>query len=88
MGGAVFSKSLIQFSIDRWNCVLSLLFTWGQTMVGASLVAQMVKCLPAMQETSVRFLGQESPLQKLSNYGGGKEDNKMWKSQQWPQDWK
>ena len=26
---------------------------------GASLVAQMVKNLPAMQETSVRFLGWE-----------------------------
>ena len=28
------------------------------------LVAQMVKCLPAMQETQVRFLGQEDPLEK------------------------
>ena len=27
------SKSLIQFSVDGWNCVPSLLFTWGQTMV-------------------------------------------------------
>ena len=27
------SKSLIQFSIDGWSCVPSLLFTWGQTMV-------------------------------------------------------
>ena len=31
---------------------------------GASLVAQMVKCLPAMWETWVRFLGQEDPLEK------------------------
>ena len=30
----------------------------------ASLVAQMVKRLPAMQETRVRFLGQEDPLEK------------------------
>ena len=30
----------------------------------ASLVAQMVKHLPAMQETWVRFLGQEDPLEK------------------------
>ena len=29
-----------------------------------SLVAQMVKRLPAMQETWVRFLGQEDPLEK------------------------
>ena len=27
------SKSLIQFSVDGWSCVPSLLFTWGQTMV-------------------------------------------------------
>ena len=30
----------------------------------ASLVAQMVKRLPAMWETRVRFLGQEDPLEK------------------------
>ena len=27
------SKTLIQFSVDGWECVPSLLFTWGQTMV-------------------------------------------------------
>ena len=31
---------------------------------GASLIAQSVKNLPAMQETRVRFLGQEDPLEK------------------------
>ena len=30
----------------------------------ASLVAQLVKNLPAMQETPVRFLVQEDPLEK------------------------
>ena len=30
----------------------------------ASLVAQLVKNLPAMQETLVQFLGQEDPLEK------------------------
>ena len=33
-------------------------------ILGASLVAQLVKNLPAMQETWVRFLGQEDPLEK------------------------
>ena len=33
-------------------------------MLGASLVAQMVKRLPAMLETWVRSLGQEDPLEK------------------------
>ena len=32
--------------------------------LGASLVAQMVKCLPAMREIRVRFLGGEDPLEK------------------------
>ena len=31
---------------------------------GDSLVAHLVKNLPAMQETSVRFLGGEDPLEK------------------------
>ena len=32
--------------------------------VRASLIAQLVKNLPAMQETQVRFLGREDPLEK------------------------
>ena len=30
----------------------------------ASLVAQLVKNLPAVQETGVQFLGQQDPLEK------------------------
>ena len=33
MSGALLSKSFIQFSVDGWSCIPSLLFTWGQTMV-------------------------------------------------------
>ena len=33
-------------------------------VLGSSLVAQMVKNLPAMQETHVQSLGQEYPLEK------------------------
>ena len=33
MGGAMLSKSLIQFSVNGQSCFPSLLFTWGQTMV-------------------------------------------------------
>ena len=32
--------------------------------IGASLIAQLVKTLPAMQETRVWFLGREDPLEK------------------------
>ena len=31
---------------------------------GASLVAQLVENLPAMQETWIQFLGREDPLEK------------------------
>ena len=34
------------------------------SIFGASLVAQLVKNLPAMQETPVQFLGREVPLEK------------------------
>ena len=32
-GEAVLSKSLIQFSVDGWSCISSLLFTWDEIMV-------------------------------------------------------
>ena len=40
--------------------------TWSQLLpsVGASLMAQTVKNLPAMQETQIQPLGQEDPLEK------------------------
>ena len=34
------------------------------TYYGASLIAQLVNNLPAMQETWVQFLGREDPLEK------------------------
>ena len=36
----------------------------GNQLMGISLVAQIVKNLPAMQETWVQFLCQEDPLEK------------------------
>ena len=38
--------------------------TGGHSCYGASLVAETVKTLPAMQETRVQSLGQEDPLEK------------------------
>ena len=32
--------------------------------LNSSFIAQLVKNLPAMQETPVRFMGQEDPLEK------------------------
>ena len=38
--------------------------TFARCVLWASLVAQMVKNLPAMWETCVQSLGQENPLEK------------------------
>ena len=47
MGGAMLNKSLIQFFIDGWSCVPSLLFTWGQTMVEVMkiMVTSLKRCM-------------------------------------------
>ena len=39
-------------------------FVYSLTQFGASLVAQMVKNLPAAQETCVRCLGLDDPLEE------------------------
>ena len=44
--------------LSTTSLLLSPIFGW------ASLMAQTVKNLPAMQEIRVRFLGQEDPLEK------------------------
>ena len=36
----------------------------GEGLIRASLIAQLVKNFPAMQETRVQFLGWEDPLEK------------------------
>ena len=70
MVGAKLSKSLIQFYVDRWCCVLSLLLDVRPDYGGsnedkrASLVAQTVNHLPAVWETRVQALGLEDPLEK------------------------
>ena len=40
------------------------LYIFFFSIMGTSLIAQLVKNLPAMQETLVRFLGRENPLEK------------------------
>ena len=39
------------------------LFSYYLPLVGASLIAKLVKNLPAMQETPIWFLDQEDPLE-------------------------
>ena len=51
-------------SIKKKSFLLSIAYYCNRycfLSVGASLVAQRLKCLPAMQETWVQSLGQEDP---------------------------
>ena len=43
-------------------CSLNIPSFWDK--IGAVLIAQLVKNLPAMQETLVRILGKKDPLEK------------------------
>jgi len=45
-------------------CTLCIFYIYFSIYCNASLVAQLVKNLPAMWETWVRFLGWEVPLEK------------------------
>ena len=44
--------------------ILNPVKTWFPQYYQGSLVAQMVKSLPAMRETQVQSLGREDPLEK------------------------
>ena len=50
------TKTASEFLNVYWN--IPIKYKW------ASLVAQLVKNMPALQETLVQFLGQEDPLGK------------------------
>ena len=55
------SLTRLQKGLGDWHEVTK----WPYCLyTGASLVAQLVKDLPAMQETPVQFLGQEDPLEE------------------------
>ena len=58
----VFLFSLL--STSSLVSIIYLFFSCLRFILGASLVAQMVKNLLAMQETWVRSLGQEDPMEK------------------------
>ena len=49
---------------ETMQTVTDFIFLGSKITVGASLIAQLVKNLPAMQDTPVRSLGWEYPLEK------------------------
>ena len=58
------SKDLLWNTISVLPLLLNCLLLSPYQILWAFLVAQMVKCLPAMWETWVLSLGQEDPLEK------------------------
>ena len=58
--------SLNMPKLDRKCKKNGMLFVYFdlKEVIRSSLIAQLVKNLPAMQETQVQFLGQEDPLEK------------------------
>ena len=55
------SKSLIQFSVDGWSCVPSLLFTWAQTTVAPDLIDR----VPDELWTEVRDIVLETGIKTI-----------------------
>ena len=67
---SVFQKAFLDFSPTSAPCpwpdmaLITLNCNWHMNTSGASLAAQTVKKLPAMQETLVWFLGWKDPLEE------------------------
>ena len=59
-----FLVSIKLFHILTLSFFSDLFLLKFQDLLRASLIAQLVKNLPAMQETLVQFLGWEDPLEK------------------------
>ena len=58
------SELVFSFFLDIGPRVELLVLVLGFPGGGASLIAQLVKSLPAVQETQVQSLGWEDPLEK------------------------
>ena len=58
------SPSFFQLQFKMHNISFTIVTIFGCTTQWASLVAQIVKNLPAMQETWAPSLGQEDPQEK------------------------
>ena len=56
--------SVLDFGHSKGCAVESYFVLIWNSLIGAFLIAQLVKNLPAMPETLVRFLDKEDPLEK------------------------
>ena len=55
---------MLYFFLLYFRVNINFLFSYLRYLMRASLIAQLVKNLPAMQEIPVQFLGREDMLQK------------------------
>ena len=62
--GNPLQHSCLEWGIEEWDMTERLSTQHTAFSLWASLVAQLVKNPPAVQETSVRFLGRGIPLAK------------------------
>ena len=63
--GSLIALIILTLLLCKENCTYGRIHSFIQwLLIGASLVAQRVKRLPAMRETWVWSLGQEDPLEK------------------------
>ena len=67
------TKSLIQFSVDGWSCVPSLLFTWGRNYGGGNEdngdLLQKVPCLHCCAQCPSPAAGHRRPTPPLEMPG-------------------
>ena len=54
----------LETPLERFTNIYEMTISYAYYLLRASLVAQLVNHLPAMQETWVRFLGREDTLEK------------------------
>ena len=70
MGGDMLNKSVIQFSVDGWDCVPSLLFTWCQTLVEVmKIMATSFKRSHATLSAPNPAAGHHWPMPLLETFG-------------------
>ena len=55
-GRTMFSKYLIQLSVDEWSYVPSLLFTWGQTVLEVMKIITILKSRDITLPTKVHLV--------------------------------
>ena len=58
------ANGVFQARILEWGSISYSILNGNMNIYWASLVAQMEKNLPAMQDTQIRSLGREDPLEK------------------------